>query len=441
MYDVIIVGARVAGSATALLLARRGLNVLAVDRATFPSDTLSTHQVQVPGVARLARWGVLDQVLAAGTPLTRRARFDQGAAAFTGRYQPYGGVSGMCSPRRTVLDKVLVDAARAAGAEVRENFAVDEVLGDGPVTGIRGRERGGPAVTEHAALIIGADGKHSTVATAVQARSYRARPPRSVAFYTYWADVPAHPALPAAGGPAGEIYGRPGCAVGAWPTNDGLLMTYLAWPIARFGEFRRDVEGSFLGTLDAVGLGERIRAGRRAGRFRGTPDLPSYFRQPYGAGWALVGDAGLLLDPITGQGIGHAFRDAELLADAVADGLGGIRPLDDALGRYHRARDRATRPMYDFTGRLAALAPPRAAEMALFQAIGRRQEDADRFIGALTGSVPLRAFMSPRTIVRLVGVRGFLALTRGRSGTPAPEPGPPGSPRSPAGSSRRTSTG
>ena len=408
MYDVIIVGARVAGSATAMLLARRGLQVLVVDRATFPSDTLSTHQVQVPGVARLARWGVLGQVLAAGTPLTRSARFDQGEAAFTGRYQAYGA-GAMCSPRRTVLDQVLVDAARAAGAEVRENFTVGGLLGDGPVTGIRGQEKGGPAVTEQAPLVIGADGKHSVVAAAVQARSYRARPPQSIAFYTYWADVPGHPDL-RCDGPAGEIYGRPGCAVGAWPTSDGLLMTYLAWPIARFGEFRRDVEGNFLRTLDAVGIGKRIRAARRAERFRGTPDLPSYFRQPHGPGWALVGDAGLLLDPITGQGIGYAFRDAELLADAVADGLGGIRPLDEALGRYHRARDRAARPMYDFTARLAAITPPRPAELALFRAIARRQEDADQFLGALTGSVPLRQFMSPRTIVRLVGVRGFAAL-------------------------------
>src|SRR6185369_8410286 len=172
----------------------------------------------------------------------------------------------------------------------------------------------------------------------------------------------------------------------------------LAWPIARFGEFRRDVEGNFLRSLDAVGMGKRIRAGRRAERFRGTPDLPSYFRQPHGPGWALVGDAGLPLDPVTGQGIGYAFRDAELLADAVADGLGGIRPLDEALRRYHRARDRAARPMYDFT-----------AELALFRAIARRQEDADQFLGALTGSVPLRQFMSPRTIVRLVGIRGFAA--------------------------------
>jgi len=415
VYDVIIVGARVAGSATAMLLARRGLNVLVLDRATFPSDTLSTHQVQVPGVARLARWGVLDQILAAGTPATRSVRFDQGEAVITGRFPEYDGADFMCSPRRTLLDKVLVDAARAAGAEVRENFTVDELLQDNEtVTGVRGREKGAPVVTEQGRLVIGADGKHSLVAGAVRARAYRAKPPQSLAFYTYWEGVPVT---------GGAMYGRPGCALGAWPTNDGLLMTYLAWPIARFSEFRQDVEGNFLRTLDAVGLGERFRAGRRAERFRGTPDLPSYFRQPYGPGWALVGDAGLLLDPITGQGIGHAFRDAELLADAVADGLGGIRPLDQALGQYHRARDKAARPMYDFTARIAALNPPAAAEIALFQALSQRQEDSDAFFGALTGSVPMREFMSPKNIIRLVGVRGFARLIRGQarsgSGNPA----------------------
>ena len=159
MYDVIIVGARVAGSATAMLPARRGLRVLVVDRATFPSDTLSTHQVQVPGVARLARWGVLDQVLAAGTPDPQRpVRPGRGGVH---RAVPGYGAGAMCSPRRTVLDQVLVDAARAAGAEVRENFTVEELLGDGQVTGIRGQEKGGPAVTEQAPLVIGADGKHS----------------------------------------------------------------------------------------------------------------------------------------------------------------------------------------------------------------------------------------------------------------------------------------
>jgi len=413
MHNVIIVGARVAGSATALLLARRGLKVLVLDRATFPSDTLSTHQVQVPGVARLARWGVLDQILAAGTPATRNVRFDQGEAVITGRFPEYDGADFMCSPRRTLLDQVLVDAARAAGAEIRENFTADELLQDnGTVTGVRGREKGAPVVTEQARLVIGADGKHSLVAEATAARAYRTKPPQSLAFYTYWEGVPVD---------GGAMFGRPGCALGAWPTNDGLLMTYLAWPIARFGEFRQDVEGNFLRTLDTVGLGDRVRAGR-AERFRGTPDLPSYFRQPYGPGWALVGDAGLLLDPITGQGIGHAFRDAELLADAVADGLGGIRPLGKALGQYHRARDQAARPMYDFTARIAALNPPTPGELALFQALSQRQEDSDAFFGALTGAVPMREFMSPKNMIRLVGVRGLTRLMLGRRrGNPAPQ--------------------
>ena len=141
-----------------------------------------------------------------------------------------------------------------------------------------------------------------------------------------------------------------------------------------------------------------------------VPTCPATSASRTAPGWALVGDAGLLLDPITGQGISHAFRDAELLADAVADGLAGVRPLGSALGHYHRARDKAARPMYDFTARLAAVAPPTPAEMAMLQALSRRQQDADAFVGALTGAVPLREFMSPRNIVRLVGVRGLTRL-------------------------------
>ena len=215
--------------------------------------------------------------------------------------------------------------------------------------------------------------------------------------------------------------------MGAWPTNDGLVMTYLAWPNARFDEFRADPERNFLCTLDAVGLGERVRAGRRAERFRGTPDLPGYFRKPYGPGWALVGDAGLLLDPITGQGIGDAFRDAELLAGAVIAGLGGDRPLAAALADYQRARDRAARPMYDLTARLAALSPPRPGEMALFEALSRSQPDADRFIAMLAGVVPVKEFMSPRNIAGMVGVRGFARLVAGQARRPPAGPWGPGS--------------
>jgi 2-polyprenyl-6-methoxyphenol hydroxylase-like FAD-dependent oxidoreductase len=212
----------------------------------------------------------------------------------------------------------------------------------------------------------------------------------------------------------GELYARPRRAVGAWPTNDGLTMTYVAWPVEEFPAFRADVEGNVLRTLDLAGdLGQRVRAGRRAERFRASPDLPSFFRRPWGPGWALVGDAGLVMDPITGQGIGDALRDAELL-EAAAAGLGGRQPLQAALAGYERARDAATLPMYEFTTELASFAPPTAEQQALFGALAGRQAEIDRFLGVLTGTVPLADFQSPRNLLRLLGPRAMARLALGR---------------------------
>jgi 2-polyprenyl-6-methoxyphenol hydroxylase-like FAD-dependent oxidoreductase len=417
MYDVIVVGARVAGSATATLLAGKGLRVLVVDRASFPSDTLSTHQVQLPGVARLRRWGLLDAVVASGAPPARHVRFDVGPAVLEGHFPTFQGVDAVYSPRRTVLDALLVEAARAAGAEVRERFIVEElVVEGGRVTGIRGREKGGAPVAESARLTVGADGKHSLVARTVGAASHHDRPPLTVACYTYWDGVPLQ---------GGELYARPRRAVGAWPTNDGLTMTYVAWPVEEYAAFRADVEGGVLGTLDLAGdLGQRVRAGRRAERFRASPDLPSFVRRPYGPGWALVGDAGLVMDPITGQGIGDALRDAELLAEAAEAGLGGRRPLEAALAGYERARDRAALPMYQFTGQLASFAPPTAEQEALFAAVAADQAETERFFGVMTGAVPLADYFSPRNLLRLLGPRAMVRLLVGRLRRPRPPAAP-----------------
>ncbi len=396
MYDVIVVGARVAGSSTAMLLARKGFKVLVVDRATFPSDTLSTHQVHMSGMASLDRWGLLGRVTASNAPATRNLTFDTGRVVLNGHFPAFQGVDAMYSPRRTLLDAILVDAARQAGAEVRERFSVDEALmEDGRVTGIRGRDKGGATVRETARLVVGADGKRSLVAGAVGAPTYREKPTLSMAFYTYWAGVEVK---------GGEIYGRDRRAVGVWPTNDGLVMTYIAWPIQEFQAFRSDIEGNFLRTLDlAGGLGERVRAGERAERFRGSPDLPNFFRRPYGPGWALVGDAGLVMDPITGQGISDAFRDAELLAEAVGAGLGGGEPLARALAGYQRQRDSAVLPMYEHTTELASFGPPKPEEAVLFASLAGRQAEIDRFFGVITGAVPLRDYLSPGNLVTLIG--------------------------------------
>jgi len=402
-YDVIVVGARVAGAATAMLLARQGLRVLAVDRARFPSDTLSTHQVQVPGISRLVRWGLLDALAAAGTPATRRVRLDFGPVVLKGCFPPYAGADALYSPRRTVLDALLVDAARAAGAEVREGYFVDDVLWAGSrVVGIRGHARGKPAAAEAGRLVVGADGKHSLVADAVAAPTYRHRPAATLACYSYWSGVDL---------PAGELYQRSGRAVAAFPTNDDLAMVYVAAPIAEFSAFRSDLEGHYLKALDQCGdLGDRVRAGRRAERLRTTPDLPNYVRVPTGPGWALVGDAGLVMDPVTAQGIGNALRDAEVLADAVMAALGGGQPPDAQLASYHRRRDAASLEMFDFTVNLAALRPSRAADERLLASLQGRPAEIDRFLGVFAGITPIRAYRSPANIARILGLRGLASM-------------------------------
>ncbi|RKR90955.1 flavin-dependent dehydrogenase [Micromonospora pisi] len=395
-YDVIIVGSRVAGSATTLLLARQGLRVLALDRSRFPSDTLSSHQVQLPGIARLRRWGLLDRLRAAGTPATREIRLDPGEVVLAGRYPPYDGADALYSPRRVLLDATLVDAAREAGAEVREGFTVDELVWERDrVVGIRGREHGGAQVTETASLVVGADGKRSLVAEAVAAPTQRSHPASTFACYTYWSGVPL---------PVGELYQRPDRTVAAFPTNDDLTMVYVAGPAADFPAFRADVPGRYLAALDGCGdLGARVRGGEQAERFRSTPDVPNRIRVPHGPGWALVGDAGLVLDPITGQGIGNAFRDVELLVEAIVAGLDEGGRIDARLAGYHARRDTMATPMYDLTLDLASFRPPGPAERRLFAALQGRSAGIAQLLSVFAGVLPMDQFRAPGNLLRLVG--------------------------------------
>jgi 2-polyprenyl-6-methoxyphenol hydroxylase-like FAD-dependent oxidoreductase len=414
-YDVIIVGARVAGAATAMLLARHGVRVLLIDRARFPSDTISSHQVQVPGIARLSRWGLLGPLRAAGTPATRQVRFDSGPVVLHGHFPAGQGVDALYSPRRTLLDSLLVDAAQAAGAEVRQQFRAQELTwSGGRITGIRGSGRGGTPVTETARLVVGADGKHSLVASAVGAASYHQRPVLSFACYSYWSG------LPTAGG---ELYQRPGRAVAVFPTNDELVMVYMAAPVAEFATFRTDIEGNYLKTLDACGdLGQRARAGVRAERLRTTPDQPNTFRAAHGPGWALVGDAGVVMDSISAQGITNALRDAELLAGAIVAGLGGERPLSAALADHQRQRDAAIRPMYDFTVGLARFATPSLAQRQLLASLVGRPAEINRFIGAFAGVVPVGEYFAPGNLVRILGLRGVAGIAAAAVRRPAASP-------------------
>ncbi|MDI2125949.1 NAD(P)/FAD-dependent oxidoreductase [Yinghuangia seranimata] len=377
-----------------------------MDRAGFPSDTVSSHQVQIPGVARLAAWGVLDRLQEAGTPPTRRIRFDAQGVVLDGEFPAGdGGVDTLYSPRRSLLDSALVDAARAAGAEVRERARVEELVwSEGRVTGVRlSSGRGGAAVTESARLVVGADGKHSSVAQAVGARVYREVPVRAFASYTYWRGLPT-----VAGG--GEMYQRRGQAVAVFPTNDDLTMVYLSCPIAEFDAFRTNLEGNYRARLARCGdLGERLAAAERVERLRTTPDQPNRFRVPYGPGWALVGDAGVVMDSVSAQGISNALRDAELLADAAGAALldpPAPGPHGEAapFAAYHRLRDRGIAPMYGFTTDLARHTAGRT-ERLFFAALAGRPDEISRCLGAFAGITRPDRYFTAGTLLRAYGGR------------------------------------
>ena len=370
-YDAIVVGARCAGSPTAMLLARKGYAVLVVDQATFPSDTISTHLIHPPGVSALKGWGLLDRLVATGCPGIDTYSFDFGQVAISGA--PGTDESPLAyAPRRTVLDKLLVDAASEAGAEVREGFTVaDVVIEDGRVTGIRGHRRDEPISTERARVVVGADGHHSLVARCVNPERYHEKPPLQVSYYTYLSGLPMDGRY--------EVHLRPGRGFAAWPTNDDLTVVIGGWPYSELATNRQDIEGNFLATLDLVpDFAARFRAATRETRFVGM-SLASFLRKPFGPGWALVGDAGYTKDFITALGISDAFRDAELCAAGLDEALSGRRPYEAAMVDYQAERDRRSLPFYELTAQLATLEPlPQELERVLAKMPGD-QEAMDGF--------------------------------------------------------------
>ena len=392
-YDAIVVGARCAGSPTAMLLAQAGHRVLMVDRAAFPSDTVSTHLIHAQGVAALRRWGLLDAVVASGCPPIETYALDFGPVTIKGTPRAVDGSSLGYAPRRTVLDKVLVDGAVAAGVELREKFSVEEVLvEDGRVVGIRGHGEDGVRVVERAQVVIGADGRNSHVAKAVKPEQYADKPQLEWAFYSYFSNLPMD---------GFETYIRPDRGWGAFPTNDGLTLIVCGWPYAEATSYKADVEANFMKTLElAPAFAERMRGAKREAKFAGGA-VPNFYRKPFGPGWALVGDAGHTKDPITAQGIGDAFSDATLCAAALHDVFTGTRDFDDAMSSYQAARDMSM-PMYEFTTQLATLEPPPAEIQQLLGAIHGNQEAMDGFIGVITGIVSPVEFFDPDNIGRLL---------------------------------------
>ncbi len=336
MYDAIVVGGRVSGSPLSMLLARSGYRVLCVEKDRMPSDALSTHYLHPMGVARLRNWGLLEAVEQSGCP--RITRFEAHRDGKTS-LEPFsrdanGQIEYALCPRRDIFDHLLWDAAAEAGAEMRDRVRVTDLVRDrdGAVTGIEGKDDGGRTITEEARVVIGADGIHSFVAGAVDPATYMEEAPLLCSYYSYWSGVETEGV---------ETYFQPGAALLVFPTHHGQVNIGAAWPAARFAEVRKDVEGVFLQTLRDVApeLAERADAGERIEPYRGTRELPFYRRQPYGPGWALVGDAGTMIDSTLGLGMTKAFIEVDQLAIALDIALSGKMPFAQIMRQFQEARD------------------------------------------------------------------------------------------------------
>lgn len=389
-FDIIVLGTRCAGSPTAMLLARKGYRVLAVDRASFPSDTISTHLLHPRAVNALARWELLGRLVATGCPAIHTYSFDFGAFTITGAPGMDKDAVAYC-PRRTILDKLLVDAAVESGAEMRQGFIVEEIiLEGGRVIGVKGRPKDGGTVAEYADIVVGADGRHSMLGEAVHPEHYRDKPPLLAGYYSYWRGLPTDGRF--------ETFIRDRRAFAAMPTHDDLTLVIAGWPYAEFAENKKDIEGNYLKAIgQAPDFAKRLRDATREAPFAGTA-VPNYFRKPYGPGWALVGDAGYNRDFITAQGILDAFRDAELCAAAIDQSLSGARPFDEAMGEYQRVRDADVGAMYDFTCDLATLEPPPPELQRILGAINGNQAAMDGFARLNAGTISPTEFFAPENV-------------------------------------------
>jgi flavin-dependent dehydrogenase len=339
-YDVVVVGARAAGAATAMLLARQGRRVLIVDRGSYGADTVSTHGLMRGGVLQLHRWGLLDRVVAAGTPPIRRTTFVYGRdndVVIT--VKPSFGVDALYAPRRTVLDPILVDAAVAAGAEIRYGITVTDVSRDGRgrVCGVVGRDATGRALAIRAGIVVGADGLRSRIANSVGAQIERVGTGATAVVYGYWSGLDTD---------GYEWVYRPGAVAGVIPTNGGQACIFAGGTRARLGPGRVEALRAVLEEASPE-LAARVAAATPPPTVRRFAGPPGFLRRCWGPGWALVGDAGYWKDPISVHGLTDALRDAELLARAVTADDGGGEEQADALAEYQATRDRLSVDLFD----------------------------------------------------------------------------------------------
>ncbi|MFE1457984.1 NAD(P)/FAD-dependent oxidoreductase [Streptomyces sp. NPDC058735] len=392
MYDVIVIGARCAGSPTAMLFARQGYRVLLLEKARFPQDTLSSHYIHMQGMALLNRWGLIGRLRDAGCrPITRQS-YEGPGVRVEGFSLPVDGLTFTYAPRRYVLDPVLAEAAVGAGVEFREGCAVkDLVWEDDRVVGVRYTTPGGAEATDRARLVVGADGMRSLVARRTGAPHVIEHPRVTCTYYSYWAGVPAH----------FELYERPGRWIGVIPTNDDLTLLMTYFPQDEYHEVRKGVEPFYLDTFrtTAPELYERMSAGERVEQLYGTGHQENYFRKAYGPGWVLVGDAVNHKDSITARGITEAFVQAQSLTDHIGERLHEDAALTAALRRYEDDLNGEALSHYQGALNVAELKPQGRVDM-LRRLVGH-QDHIDRYFSTLSGACSIDDFYNDELLTLL----------------------------------------
>lgn len=343
-YDAIIVGGRCAGASTAMLLARAGAKVLLIDRQGYGTDRISTHALMRAGVLQLHRWDLLAKLIDAGTPPVRCTTLHYGNDVIPIEIKPDHGVDFLCAPRRITLDRLLVDAAREAGADVRHDVSLVALCRDpdGRVCGAKIRENAGTVTTVKSPIVVGADGRQSMVARLVEAQPYIESRYNASAVYGYFSDIEYQDF---------HWFYQQDRAAGAIPTNNGQHCVFTCIPPEEFsGRFREDIGRGFLQTIaeSSPELREKMDGAKLGSRFFAFAGMPGYFRQSHGPGWALVGDAGYYKDPLTAHGITDALRDAELLSNAILEGT------ERALALYQATRDALSMRLFQLTDEIAS---------------------------------------------------------------------------------------
>lgn len=403
-YDVIVVGGRCAGAPTAMMLAAQGNRVLLVDRAEFPSDTSSTHYIHQAGVQRLQDWGVLDTLVAAGTPPIRRMEYRNEGMNLYGFAEPAGAVDAVYCPRRDLLDATLYDAAVNAGAESLTGFTVTGLTRDaaGAVNGVTGATRGGQKATITAKLVVGADGAHSTVAKLAGAQKYNVRPAAGFSYWNYFRGLDWDFAQHKTG------FNRRW--FGSWPTNDDLTMVAVILSNDQLKQFASEPEQSFYDVVAELEpeRAEQLRdAGIPEGRLRRMRNADNFYRESSGPGWALVGDAGYHKDPITGWGMSDAFIQGEIFTSLVSEALQGARPVQEATAEYVATRDEITEPMYDYTTTVAEMNLPPFFR-SVIKACSQSEKWTTTMLGVVAGVVDGDEIFSPESLERLYEEGGLL---------------------------------